>query len=56
MPAALAYVNNDPNTTGPWDILDDIVDGLFAFDIIINCFTCYFDNDENLIVDRKVLL
>ena len=56
MPASLAYVNNDANTIGPWDILDDIVDGLFTCDIIINCFTCYFDHNENLITDRKVLL
>ena len=54
LPATLAYVNNDPNSIGPWDILDMIVDGLFGCDIIINFFTCYFDHDENLIVDRKV--
>ena len=54
MPAALAYVNNDPNSIGPWDILEDIVDVLFGCDVIINFFTCYFDRDENLILDRKV--
>ena len=54
MPASLAYVFNDPNVIGPWDWLDNVVDILFGLDMIINCFTCYFDQSENLILDQKV--
>ena len=36
-----------------WLVLDLIVDIFFAFDIICNFITAYFDSEENLIIDRK---
>ena len=37
-----------------WLVIDGIVDGLFAIDMILTFFTAYFDNDENIVLDRKV--
>ena len=36
-----------------WEIIDLTLDLLFAMDVIINCFTAYFDHEDNLIIDRK---
>jgi hypothetical protein len=36
-------------------VIDYIVDFLFATDIFVNFFCAYYDDDRNLIVDRKVI-
>ena len=52
IPLRLSFI--DDSGVG-WAITDWIVNGLFAIDIIINSFSAYFDANDNLITDRKVL-
>lgn len=38
-----------------WDMFDILLDFLFGVDIILNFFSCYFDDDDNLIQDLCVI-
>jgi len=51
IPYRIAFVNEDEFE---WLIFDYVVDGLFMFDILVNFFSAYYDEEENIIVDRKV--
>lgn len=37
------------------DILGYVVDGFFFMDVVLTYFSAYYDNNLNLVVDRKVL-
>ena len=39
-----------------WFIWDIVVDGIFLTDLVINFFTAYFDNEDNLIVTHKQIV
>ena len=39
-----------------WIIVDICVDLLFFNDVVVNCFTAYYDNEMNLVVDRRKIL
>ena len=43
-----------PNETIGWKIINYCVDVLFMIDLIINFFSAYYDDEENLITDRFV--
>ena len=49
-PYRLALITED---TFPWKIINGFVDLMFLFDIIIIFNTCYYDEEFNLIQDRK---
>ena len=51
MPVRIAFVADDVLF---WVIADWMIDSLFFIDVFINFFSAYFDNDDNLVVDRKV--
>ena len=51
LPLRMAYLDDSARV---WEILDWILNALFIVDIFVNLFSAYFDNDLNLIVDRKV--
>jgi hypothetical protein len=36
-----------------WFILDLIIDGLFFIDVMVNCFLAYYDDEMNVIVNRR---
>lgn len=52
-PYLLAF-GSDENT-GFIFYLDQIMNGFFIFDIIINFFSAYYDDDLEIIDDRKVI-
>ena len=39
-----------------WYVLDLVIDGLFFIDIIVNCFSSYFDEEYNIITNHKQIL
>lgn len=42
---------DDESTT--WLVIDHIVDGLFFIDIIVNCFSAYYDSEMNLVTAHR---
>jgi hypothetical protein len=51
-PFRIAFTDYDPLG---WLLLDCFVDLIFAADIVINFYTAYFDFDDNLITDRRII-
>ena len=39
-----------------WYVLDLVIDGLFFIDIIVNCFSAYFDEEYNIITNHYQIL
>jgi len=38
-----------------WDVFDFILDGLFWVDLLVNMFSSYYDDDNQLIKKRKIV-
>jgi hypothetical protein len=38
-----------------WNVIDQITDALFMLDIIINFFMAYYDINDELVTDRKII-
>ena len=36
-------------------IMECIVDGIFLTDVVINFFTAYYDDKDNLVLDKKII-
>jgi hypothetical protein len=53
---ALSDDGDNANQWGPYDIIEMSMNGIFFIDIVLNFFTSYYDANENLVLDRKVLL
>ena len=53
IPLRLAFI--DDSAVG-WTIFDWIINGIFIIDLFVNCFSAYFDQNDNLITDKKVKL
>ena len=51
-PYQVAFIEQDKS----WMIVDLVIDSLFGIDVIINCFTAYFDSEDNLVTDQKKIL
>ena len=51
-PYKIAFVKKEPIG---WFIADIIVDLFFAVDIVLQFFTAYFDDNQELVTDRKVI-
>lgn len=51
IPFRVAFVEVDSDE---WIIFDYVVDAIFMFDILINFFSAYYDEEENIVTDRKV--
>ena len=49
-PFRLALVEEE---TIDWFVIGLIIDGLFFSDVIVNCFLCYYDSDNNIITSHK---
>ncbi len=54
VPYRLAFVAGDDDII--WQILTNLVECFFIIDIIINFTTAFYDEDFNLIVDRKEII
>lgn len=52
-PYRVALVDID---SGDWQVLDFVIDGIFAVDVVINCFLCYYDNQMSLVTSHLSIL
>jgi hypothetical protein len=52
MPVRIAFV--DDSIPG-WIAIDWVINLIFWIDIIINFFLAYFDSEDNLIINKKVI-
>ena len=50
-PWKLAFIEED---TLAFDVIDFTIDGFFFIDLILNFFMAYFDQNEDIIISRKV--
>jgi len=53
MPIRVAFMTDNEDNVG-WVIMDWLCDGIFFLDIFITFFSAYFNDDDELIVSRKV--
>lgn len=54
LPYRIAFEEDSGDEWGPYDIVETIMNVIFFFDIILNFFTAYYDENENLELDKKV--
>ncbi|KAL4438790.1 hypothetical protein ABPG74_013463 [Tetrahymena malaccensis] len=53
LPYRIAFQDDIPYG---WDIFDYVIDGLFWIDLVINMFSTYYDDDNQLVKSRKVVV
>lgn len=51
LPYKIAFINDE---IYEWDIFDNCIDSLFLLDVIINFVSAYYDDEDNLITNRRV--
>jgi hyperpolarization activated cyclic nucleotide-gated potassium channel 1 len=51
-PYRLALVDSYDET---WLIIDLVIDGLFVVDVFVNCFLAYYNEEMDIITDRKMI-
>ena len=51
MPWRMAFI--DTTLWDGWFIAELVIDALFFIDIIVNCFSAYYDKETNLVTDKK---
>lgn len=39
-----------------WQVLDFMIDGVFAVDVVINCFLCYYDDQMSLVTSHLSII
>jgi hypothetical protein len=49
-PYRVAFVEVDDPA---WETIDYLIDSLFFIDVLLNFFTVYKDNNENLVINHK---
>lgn len=52
-PFRIAFVDEDPIG---WFIFDLTVDCLFFMDVLVNMFLAYYDDEMNIVVERKRII
>lgn len=52
MPIRVSFITDD---SALWTALDWTIDGIFMLDIIVTFFSAYFDAEENLVIQRRVI-
>mmetsp|Transcript_11920 Transcript_11920/g.22855 ORF Transcript_11920/g.22855 Transcript_11920/m.22855 type:complete len:687 (+) Transcript_11920:2060-4120(+) len=45
----IAFIDYEDDS---WSISDTVIDGLFFFDVVVNCFLAYYDSEMNLVTSR----
>ncbi len=50
----MGFIDEEEATDG-FAIFENIMNVFFAIDIVISFFSAYYDQNENLILDKKVL-
>lgn len=53
LPFRIAFEESDDEEWGPYDIVELIMNIIFFIDIVLNFFTAYYDENENLELDKK---
>lgn len=56
MPFLLVFYENDDNWQDPWYVVQNLVDILFWMDLVVNMFSCFYDEEGVLITDRKKVM
>lgn len=56
MPFLLVFYENDDNWQDPWYVVQNLVDILFWLDLVVNMFSCFYDEEGVLITDRRKVL
>ena len=51
MPYRIAFVSEESEG---YIVIDYIIDGLFMMDVIVNLLSAYYDENDELIVSKKV--
>jgi hypothetical protein len=51
-PYRVSFYDSDSSS---WRIVDTLIDAIFAVDICLTFFTAYFDDEDNLITNRRQL-
>lgn len=54
LPYRIAFDDDDSEWTN-FDIVEMGMNGIFFIDIVLNFFTAYYDSNENLVLDKKVI-
>ena len=54
MPFRLAFDDTDESVT--WKVAEWVLDGLFFTDVVITCFSAYYDDEGKLIVTHKAVV
>lgn len=54
LPYRIAFEEDTGEEWTPYDIVELIMNVIFFVDIILNFFTAYYDENENLELDKKV--
>ena len=52
-PYRVCFVDTD---TAFWVVLSYVTDFLFFADVFVNCFSAYFDEEDNIITDHKKII
>jgi hypothetical protein len=52
-PFTISFYDNEANLS--IQVYNYVVDGLFAMDIVINFYMAYYDENHELVVDRKTI-
>jgi hypothetical protein len=55
-PIRVVFVTDTSEVRDDWDILDFIIDSIFAVDIFISFFSAYYDSEDELVVDSKKIV
>lgn len=55
LPYRIAFSEDDGQEWGPYDVIEMAMNGVFFIDIVLNFFTAFYDENENLVLDRKVI-
>jgi len=53
MPFRLAFSDTE---SFAWEVVEWVLNALFFFDIVVNCFSCYYDDEGKLITSHKQIL
>lgn len=52
-PYRVAFIEEEEDD---WFIVDLCIDACFFCDVVVNCFTAYYDFDKNLVTDKHKIL
>lgn len=54
-PYRVAFLSSVDNTQA-WYMIDWVTDSIFWFDILVNFLSAYYDNNDNLIVEKRTIV